>query len=324
MRLHPDPRGMPAGMAAAPAVRTAAPLWTPRAAAPLWTPRGWIAARGPWSRARIELARRQGLPTGVAVRGERVFWANQETGTVVSCPTSGCPESGPTMLASGQSKPTGIGVNGEFVFWVAEAGAGMFSVLRCPLAGCGAEAPVALLSDSGTGYGLAVSEAAFYVAAGERLLRCPLAGCMPATAEVLVTGKRISGVAVNATHFYYTRLSMVSLTSSTVFRCPVAGCGPRSADEDDLGGSGVWHVSVAIDERAVYWTESKEAWAGVPPHTFWTNRVNRCPIAGCQPYAPSTITSGEISPWGIAVDANYFYWSEYWKGRIIRTSKPRL
>jgi hypothetical protein len=80
---------------------------------------------------------------------------------------------------------------------------------------------------------------------------------------------------------------------------------------------------LAVDDRHIYWTQSKEFWGGIPAHATWTNRVDRCPLAGCQPYAPSTVSSGEISPWGVALDADYFYWSEYQKGRIIRTPKAR-
>lgn len=268
----------------------------------------------------LEIARGQGLPTGIAVNASALFWANEEDGTIATCPVEGCPGGMKTVLAANQTRAKGVALSTTSVYWVVENPGPSFAVRRCPLAGCGATGPTTLLTDSGIAYGVAVDLDNLYVAAGTRLLRCSRDGCPATSATVLVSGSRVSGVAVNATHFYYVRMSRVAAYAG-IFRCPLAGCGSRSADEDDLNATGPGLTSVAVDDRNVYWTDDMNYW-GVT-QAFWSNRINRCPLVGCQPYAPTTVTSGEITPWGIAVDSAYFYWTEHQKGRITRTQKPR-
>lgn len=268
----------------------------------------------------LEVSRGEAFPTGIAGNATHLFWANDQDGTIVRCPILGCGAER-TVMASGQAKPTGVAVDATTVYWVAES-AGGFVVRRCPLAGCGGSQPTDVLMDAGKAWGIAVGAGALYLATGTRLLRCSIDGCARATPTVLVSGDRITGIAVSATHFYFLRMPRAADSRFPgLYRCPVAGCGPREVDEDQVYSGIVGGISLSADATNVYWTEYPEYWPQVQIANALP-RIARCPLAGCAPYAPGTVAFGEIAPWGIAVIGDYFYWTDMRKGRVTRVSKP--
>lgn len=81
-------------------------------------------------------------------------------------------------------------------------------------------------------------------------------------------------------------------------------------------------ISLGLDDRHVYWTDHQRYW----PEThidFWYQGVSRCPLTGCAPYAPTSVTGGDVSPWGVVVIGDYFHWTDMNKGRVTRVVKPR-
>lgn len=262
----------------------------------------------------VQLALHQDHPTGIAQHGSQVFWANEGSGTLVGCAVDACVGAEPTVLASGLTNPRAVAVDDQSLYWV-EAGADgtELTVRRCPLAGCGGAPPDVLLTTSAVGNGLAIDGQHLYVGAWDALLRCPLAGCAGSEAETVASGGGITGVAVDAAYVYFVRAEERGL-----YRCPLAGCGASDLDSTQLYVDR-FPLSIAINGATAYWT-NYDFYALTS--TSSAPNVNRCPAAGCSPYAPGTVVSGDIAPWGVALDAESFYWTDYVKGQITRTPRP--
>ncbi|XXX80745.1 hypothetical protein WMF30_18480 [Sorangium sp. So ce134] len=68
-------------------------------------------------------------PAALAIDGADAYWANRGGGTVMRCPTAGCPGY-PEVLAEGLTRPAALAVQGACVYAVDEAGGGR--VVRVP------------------------------------------------------------------------------------------------------------------------------------------------------------------------------------------------
>ncbi|WP_437940979.1 hypothetical protein [Sorangium sp. So ce341] len=62
-------------------------------------------------------------PAALAIDGADAYWADRGGGTVMRCPTAGCPGY-PEVLAEGLSRPAAVAVQGACVYAVDEAGGG--------------------------------------------------------------------------------------------------------------------------------------------------------------------------------------------------------
>src|SRR6185295_7088149 len=120
-----------------------------------------------------QLALHQDHPTGIAVYGTQVYWANEGDGTIVGCTVDACADADRSMLVSGLSKPRALAVDEKTLYWVDAGSDGMhLSVSSCPRSGCADAKPKALLTAEAAGNGLAVDEEHLYVGAWDALLRC--------------------------------------------------------------------------------------------------------------------------------------------------------
>ncbi|WP_437284620.1 hypothetical protein [Sorangium sp. So ce406] len=68
-------------------------------------------------------------PAAIAVDGADAYWVNRGGGTLMRCPTAGCPGY-PEVLAEGLTRPSAVAVQGACVYAVDEAGGGR--VVRAP------------------------------------------------------------------------------------------------------------------------------------------------------------------------------------------------
>ncbi len=100
-----------------------------------------------------KLASGQGGFGGIAANACAAYWTNTLTGSVMTCPSTGC-ANGPIALASGQSSfgPGPIAVDDSGVYWASGSG-----IMTCELGGCAQPRIVALPVGSATAIALDAS-----------------------------------------------------------------------------------------------------------------------------------------------------------------------
>jgi hypothetical protein len=263
----------------------------------------------------VELAANQDHPTGIAVWGSRVYWANEGAGTIVSCEVDACTKRDRTTHALALRYPHALAVDASGLYWL-ETGGDSFAELEvkhCPLDGCDGKPRTLFYSGYSFGAGLAVSDEYLFIGTTDVLLRCPKAGCV-ATAATIAAGGLIAGVAADATHVYFVRSD-----SRRLYRCPHAGCGNGDAQATELA-SDRFPWGIASDGSSVYWTNHdyfrQHASSELPA-------IQTCPASGCTSAEPPLAAlEDEIAPWAIALDAVSYFWTDYETGAITRSPRP--
>ena len=160
-----------------------------------------------------------------------------------------------------------------------------------------------------------------------RLRKTGLAGGPPVDV-FSATGFAIYGVAVDATHVYWTG-------SDKLFAMPVAGGAPATLASglDAPGGIAlvgdevVVRVAQAIDQvptaggavTVVTTAQKPQAIAADAANVYWTESdsgaVMQAPRAGG---TPITLATGQNEPFGIAVDDRFVYWVTFFGDTIMR------
>jgi hypothetical protein len=106
------------------------------------------------------------------------------------------------------------------------------------------------------------------------------------------------GIAVDPSFAYWTELDANQLVSYTRSTAQAAVFGPVA-----YGPAGV----VLDGAGNAYWTNSNDG------------SVDSCPVANCTAATTTSLASGRSSPWGIAVDAAYVYFTELTaSGNVVR------
>ncbi len=245
--------------------------------------------------AEVVVASGQKAPTGIALDSESVYWCNRDAGSIVKCPLTGCDGKEPTVLASNVGTPLGLALDDKNFYWMSpptDSSSKIAQVLHCPLSGCtGVPEKVVEFTVERAAVGVHVVDGTLYYAAWPQLATCPISGCeeatelqrMPALAldsndtslfvgrvvgllsctldtctdpVNLAQGVMTLGVAVDATHVYFTTHDYFKNDSTIVpalARCPLAGCGDDGPEQLKTGD--IAPFEVAVNEKRVFYTD---------------------------------------------------------------------
>jgi hypothetical protein len=216
-----------------------------------------------------------GLAT-LAVTPSALYLAELSAGTLRRVPL---PSGAPSPFASGESFPLGLVANATHVFWKSSP-VSTDSIRGAPLSG---GPPTTLLSGPGSSVGSVVvdDQAAYWVGYFDGVVsRQPLDGSAGAA---LMSGTFIVGLALDATHLYFTDHG-----AGAVGRVPKAG-GPVEIVASGLPGPS----GLAVDATHVYWGDGLDL------------TVRRAPLAG----GPVEVLATHQSAALVRLDATYVYWS---------------
>ena len=304
----------------------------------------------------VLIASGQMNPTGVAVDGKSVYWANSGGGTIVKCALSGCGGSPPSVLAKAQSRPFVVLVDPRAVYWT-DLNAG---IQQCPLDGCGSSPPLVFAPGQTSASGLAIDATNVYWTESMTGLvaSCPLAGC--AKPSILYAGPLgpAYGVLVDSTNIYW-----VNVANGTVDRAPLGGLPDGGAPVRIATGNGD-ETYAALGSDRIYWTESGDpGWVLSAPLTgesdggigdilasglshpmsilvdrtcgtiYWATRgvagsgstdtgsaVYRCPASGCNGN-PELFAGGQNGTIFVTQDSDTIYWANFDDGTVWKSHK---
>jgi hypothetical protein len=270
------------------------------------------------------------------------------SGSVSTCPLSGCASSGPTVLATGSSwlskcalggcggTPTplttsspngaiayGIAINQTSVYWTVGIEYPNGAVYGCSIGGCGTS-PSVIASQAGVVGAIAVDATNAYFGGvmpggSATLVKCSIGGCGTTPTSLAKSNAVIGAIAVNATTVYW-------IDGGNIMSCPIAGCDLKPTM---LVFSNTVR-SIALDDTSIYWTDlgpcppgaTEASECTTPPEVVNTNgSVKKCPLAGCGPNGKAlgpatTIASGQDRPIALAVDATNVYWLNSWNNAV--------
>jgi hypothetical protein len=255
------------------------------------------------------IAINQEAPTGIALDDTYVYWANLNAGTVVRCPLAGCGGANPTVLASDIIAPHGIDVNGSELYWLSspepvDAGQPMMRVFSCSKQGCsGAPTLLLELPVDNQAHGIHIQGGSIYYAAWPYFGRCSTSGCL-AGGPVELGARPAVSVTADATFLYLGE-------RFGVYRCDLPDC----TNEIGFGGA-IEALDLAVDSTHLYFANN-DAYVPATDGAF----IGRCPLAGCDMSGPEVLVSEDVSPYGIAVDDERIYYTNFVHGTVL--SRPK-
>jgi hypothetical protein len=213
------------------------------------------------------------------IRGGSAYWTTGDT--IQTVPVTG---GATTMLVSGIAPlARAIAADAMFVYWASAAG-----IVRMPLAG-GPTTTLATNQQNVTA--IAVDSTNVYWAtvfsASATVMKAPLTGGSPVMLAPAINS--VAALAVDSSFVYWADLDGINAV-------PLAGGSPTT-----LAGttSGTSPLGLTIDPSNAYWTSD------------FSDLVVKTPlgIGGEIPIAGGKATPAVSAPWGIAVDANFVYWT---------------
>jgi hypothetical protein len=231
-------------------------------------------------------------PASMVVDATNIYWLtgtlSGTNGNVKTCPITGCPGAGPTVLVSGLAIPKLLALNAGKLYWT-QAGDG--TVRSCTASSCASTLTTLATTSPGVPFGIATDGTNLYWGTGtpNSVSKCSLANCA-GTITTLVSGLQYQAdrIALSATDIYIT-----SHTSpGDIWKCSLGGCGTSPTTISSPGNA--W--GVVVDATNVYWTD------------YANYTVSKCALSGC---ASPTVMATTTSMGTLAQDATSLYFTSY-------------
>jgi hypothetical protein len=225
------------------------------------------------------------------------------------CLGGGCSGSAclPVALATGQASPFGIAVDSQRVYWANNDLDASFA--SCPLSGCADAGATTLLDKQSLPADVFVANGHLYMTTygygGDGGTNGTVLACDPndcsSTLVNLASEPSSNPVAVVANS---TAVFWANSKAGTIGSCGVAGCTTPGTFATDTP-TGPWY-GLAIAGGSLFWTS----------HPKDAGAVYSCPLGGCA--SPTLVASSGGSPFDLAADGTYVYWTTDTGGQVLR------
>lgn len=161
--------------------------------------------------------------TSLVSDGSRVYFMSDSQ--ILACPTTGCINQSPTVIASGQSPSGRLVLAGGTLYWGNYYSTGAGAVMACATSGCGSS-PTLLASTSVAVQDLGVNATGVTwvtnPSGGEVISLCAAGGCGQSPKTLYSTSPALAiSVAVDASNVYW-----VDADQQTLFQLPDTPCTP--------------------------------------------------------------------------------------------------
>lgn len=254
---------------------------------------------------------------GVAYGGS-IYWDNSgaddggtvtAAGSVMSCPETGCPGSGPTVYTpdgggvDGGATISGLARDATYIYWADLFGyTGVTgAIYQCAVSDCAGTVVQLVGGDNFIPLSLVVDPSYVYWTdlGTNQVLRCALAGC-GGNPKIFATAQYgASGLALYGGNVYWTQ----GIDDGGVLSCPAAGCGSPTT----IASGQANPVAVVADDSGAYWTNLDDG------------TVMGCPLGGCA--KPLLLARTQVA-YAIAVDAVSVYFTDSSVlGKVLRVAK---
>jgi hypothetical protein len=242
-------------------------------------------------------------PVSVALDPAQVYFVESTaTGTVRSCPKTGCDGGVAPTLADTQPFPSGISCLGATLAWANNgqgAGHSDGALWSCGLPNCFPQAQAPM--QPATAAVVLDADGVYFV----QLLNpgmvsvCHAVNCL--NPKRLLTDLLYPSALALDNGAVYVAAYGTGAADGAVYSCVRTGCGdagfPIALGERTVSG-------IAVDGDYVYWTSQGTATAAAD------GEVRRCLKTGCPDAGAEILASGRLSPYSIAVDNGRVYWTE--------------
>jgi sugar lactone lactonase YvrE len=255
------------------------------------------------------------VPAWISVQGSSMVWSNRvyNTGSIASCPVTGCGGSDPTVLIANADRPNGVIVDGDLMYWAETQG----GTVRSAKVSNGSAVQDLVASSSGyQPFRLAMrGDHLYFSEVGQgRVVRVSKTG---GDAVVLGSSASPAGVVVTDDRVYW---ADSTATAGRIISVPNTDPPDGGLTTTNVAVGQDMAFSVAADGENLYWIASGTSAAA-------TGALRMCPLAGCPGTGPVTLASDLAYPIDLVVDSDAIYVTIFGldsavDGAVLKIARP--